>query len=178
MKDPYDKCPVLETEHFILRLIKKYDAEDLFECYSDVNSQRYFNSDNCTTEFTFKTLDEMNRCIDSWLSEYENKKYIRFSIVYKITGKVIGTIEIFGGKYGVLRVDIKSEYEKQEHLKEIIEVAVNNFFTLFKINRIITKAIPEAIERRKALMDYGFIENTKKMKPFKENYFCKDIEIF
>jgi len=169
MNDPYKKCPIFNTTNFTLRIIEKSDAEDLLECYSDVNAQKYFNTDNCRKNFNFKTIDEMNWCIDFWLSEYSDKKYVRFSIINKLSGKVVGTIEIFGWAFGVLRLDIKSEYEKREYLNEIIEIAINNFYTLFNTNRIITKAIPEGVDRIKALTNNGFIQYTK------ENYFFRDI---
>ena len=174
MNDPYEKCPILETNHFILRIVEKNDVKNLLECYSDIKAQKYFNADNFLNDFKYKTLDEMNKCIDFWLSAYKNKLFVRFSIVDKSHGKAIGTIEIFGGEFGVLRIDINSKYEKNECLKEIIEICVNNFFTLFNTNRIITKAIPDAVDRVKALVDNGFLEYTKEMKPLKDNYLYKD----
>jgi hypothetical protein len=168
MNDPYKKCSIFETTHFTIRLIKKSDAEDLLECYSDENAQKYFNADNCLNDFKYKTLEEMNKTIDFWVSAYKNKSFIRFSIVNKSHGKAVGTIEIFGGSHGVLKIDIKSEYEKKKYLNEIIDVSVSNFYVLFKTNRIITKAIPEANDRIMALTDYGFKKYTWK------NYFFKD----
>ena len=173
MNNPYDKCPVFETEYFVLRLIENSDAEDLLECYSDVNAQKYFNADNCTNNFRYKTLDEMNKAVDFWIFAYKNKNFVRFSIVYKLTGKVVGTIEIFGGSYGVLRIDIKSEYEQKDFLSEIIEISVNNFFELFNIENIITKAIPDATDRIEALLEYGFIKYSKEMNPPRENYYIR-----
>ena len=173
--DPYENCPTFETNHFILRLVEKNDAEDLLECYSDINAQKYFNSDNCLNDFNYKTPDEMNTCIGFWISAYKNRNFIRFSIVDKLSGKATGTVEMFGGTFGVLRIDIKSEYEKREFLNEIIEISVNNFYTLFNTNRIITKAILEAHDRIVSLTDNGFKEYTKEMKPFKENYFFRDM---
>jgi RimJ/RimL family protein N-acetyltransferase len=175
MDDPYEKCPQFETQNFILRLVDKTDAEALLECYSDINAQKYFNSDNCTSDFKYKTIDEMNECIDFWLLAYKNKWFIRFSIINKLMKKAVGTIEIFGGSFGVLRIDIKSEYETIEYLKEAIEISVNNFFELLNIENIIIKAIPEATERIKALMEYGFTSYPKEMEPSRKYYYIKKI---
>jgi RimJ/RimL family protein N-acetyltransferase len=174
MNNPYEKCPVFETVNFILRFVEKSDANDLLECYSDVNSQKLFNIDNFPTDCSFNTLDEMNRCIDFWIMEYQSQKYIRFSIMNKVTGKAIGTVEIFGGQYGVLRIDVKSEYEKTEYLEEIIGISINNFYELLNIDNIITKAIPEATYRINALKNNGFILYPKEMKPHRENYYIRE----
>jgi RimJ/RimL family protein N-acetyltransferase len=175
MNNPYDKCPVFETEKFIIRLVEKSDAEDLLGCYSDVNAQKYFNAYNCTSDFKWKTLEEINEYMDFWIQAYNDRAFVRFSIVQKLIKKAIGTIEFFGGPYGVLRIDIKSEYEKEEYLKDIIEISVNNFYKLFNTNRIITKAIPEAVDRINVLMDYGFIEYTQDMNPPRNNYYFRDL---
>ena len=176
MNNPYEICPCFETEKFVLRLVEKSDAEDLLECYSDEISQKYFNADNCINDFKYKTLDEMYKTIDFWIQAYENNDFVRFSIIYKLNGKTIGTIEIFGGTYGVLRIDIKSEFEKKDHLKEIIHVSACNFFVLFDIKNMITKAIPEAIDRIHALIECGFIQYTERMGTFRENYFIKSYD--
>ena len=35
MNDPYKKCPVFETESFILRLVEKNDAKDLLDLFDN-----------------------------------------------------------------------------------------------------------------------------------------------
>lgn len=162
METPYTECPVFETKSFILRLIHPDDAEDLLKCYSDIKTNELFNSDFCSSKFHFQTLDNMSECIVSWLKAYKDEEYIRFSILEKTCNRVVGTVEIFGmvGKYktpdGILRLDICSEYEKYQILKELFELCITEFFPLFKVKRIITKAIPIAEERIKALSELGF----------------------
>jgi RimJ/RimL family protein N-acetyltransferase len=182
MENPYEKCPVFETEKFILRLVEKTDAEDLLECYSNEITQKYANSDNCNSDFTFDNIDEMNRCIESWISEYEHKKYIRFSIIYKVTQKAIGTIEIFGSKKqkfgtlascGILRIDIHPHFETKEYLKELVYISIDKFYTLFNIENIVTKVIPEAKNRVEILMNYGFKKLTNEIEPARKNYYIR-----
>nr|HML46331.1 DUF3795 domain-containing protein [Clostridia bacterium] len=38
-RDPYESCPVLETERFTLRLVQTEDAADLLECYADLRTR-------------------------------------------------------------------------------------------------------------------------------------------
>ena len=160
--NPYKQCPTFETEHFTLRLVDLEDAKDLLTCYSDPNAQRFFNVDNFPIDCTFNTVDEMAKYIKFWLAEYADEMYVRFSIIDKKSKKTIGTAEMFGtvGKYmsdpGILRIDIASSYESKSFLKEILSVCVKEFYELFKVRTIATKAIPEAVERVLALQDMGF----------------------
>jgi len=162
--NPYQQCPTYETEHFTLRLVNLEDAKDLLICYSDPQAQRFFNVDNFPTDCVYDTIDEMSRCIKFWLAEYADEMYVRFSLVDKKSQKAIGTVEMFGavGKYksdpGVLRIDIASPYENKSFLKEILNVCAEEFYELFKVRTIATKAIPEAAERVMALREMGFCE--------------------
>ena len=156
MRNPYENCPVYETTHFLIRLIQPEDAEDLVKCYADSKSQELFNADNCTGDFCINTADGMTVCINAWLRAYEQEEYIRFTITDKSLSKAVGTIEMFGGDTGVLRIDIASAYEEASWLEEIIDVCVNNFYDLFDVNNIATKAIPKAENRIKVFLKAGF----------------------
>ena len=162
MVNPYEKCPVYETQNFKLRLVSENDAEDLLTCYSDPKAQEFFNIDNFPHDCNFNTLEEMLECIKFWLLEYSQEAYIRFCITNKSTNKAIGTIEMFGmvGQYetdpGILRIDISSDYEKTPYLKELFLLCVDNFYSLFGVSTIVTKAIPIAVDRLDALQWVGF----------------------
>ena len=160
--NPYIKCPEYETKNFILRLVSMEDAEDLLLCYSDPEAQKFFNSDNCTSDFRYSTLEEMNACIGFWLDSYKNRYFLRFSIVCKNISKAVGTIEIFGGEhggesaeFGVLRIDIRHEYENEEALTELISASDSFFYDVY-VEMFITKAIPEAVHRINALLKNGY----------------------
>ena len=83
---------------------------------------------------------------------------------------VIGTIEgfhrdsddAFNGD-GVIRLDIRSDYEKQIIIEEILSLILPQAYSFFDCSKIITKAIPQAPERIKALKNMGFIKSQNKM---------------
>ncbi len=164
MKNPYELCPTFETKSFILRLVSEEDYEGLIKCYSDSKSQKIFNSDRCTGDFCIYLIEDMLQCIKAWLYAYSQQEFIRFSIIDKSLSIAIGTVEMFGyiGKYknktGILRVDVSSEYENVDHLSEIFSVCNENFFDLFEVDIIATKAIPQAVERRNTLLKINFCE--------------------
>lgn len=174
--NPYLRSPRLETETFLLRLVQLDDAQDLLVCYSDPKAQELFNSDHCTSDFCYQTVEEMENCIRYWLREYETQSYIRFAIVNKENKKAVGTIEMFGmiGEYkterGLLRLDIASSYEKEVYLKELFSCCFDTFFLMFGVQDIITKVIPEAIARQTVVSTLGLIIHDI---PGREHYWLK-----
>lgn len=174
--DPYDICPVYESRQFMLRLVLPEDAEDLLVCYSNPEAQPIFNSDNCTSDFLYSSLDDMKRCIEEWIDAYKKKDYTRFSIIDKQNNKAVGTVEIFGSDenqgYSVLRIDILPQYENQEHLNELLCIA-DSFFLDFGCYRIVTKAIPEAAERIKALTKHGYTHYPENDEWKRKDYYIK-----
>lgn len=170
--DPYDVCPTYESKDFLLRFVTMDDAEDLLECYGNAEARKYFNADGCTSDFCFSDLAELQACIRLWLSEYQRRKFVRFSIVHKLRDKVVGTIEIFGGKHGVLRIDILPEYENEGHLTQLLDIA-EDFFRDFKCDRIVTKAIPEAQRRITALTQKGYILYPANDEWARDDYYMK-----
>ena len=162
--NPYELCPILETERFTLRLVAEEDAESLLKCYSDTKAQKLFNADRCSGDFCMDKLDDVKACIHAWLYAYSQQDFVRFSIIDRADSKAVGTAEMFGyvGKYkfktGILRVDICSEYENADYLSEILKVCHGTFFDLFEVETIAIKAIPLAVERRSALSTLGFEE--------------------
>jgi RimJ/RimL family protein N-acetyltransferase len=183
IRNPYECCPVYRSNRFSFRLVRLEDAEDLLVCYSDPLAQERFNSDNCTSDFKYQTLDEMKQCLEFWLEAYRGQGFIRFSIVDKTTQKVIGTIEMFGReatpdaseREGILRIDLASQYEREEVLAEILETACAHFPDDFGVTRVLTKAVPRASDRRIVLLKHHYTElNCPDQFPFPD-YFTVDL---
>lgn len=161
--NPYEKCPVYETGHFKLRLVTKEDAEDLQICYRVSMVSKLINRDGCPPE-EFDFADRMEQVIEGWLNQdYANRYFIRFAVIDKPTGKVIGTIETYDRKYqkknrniGVLRMDILSGFEKEVYLRELLEISSHIFFKIYHSEIVLHKVEPEAIERIAASGKSGF----------------------
>lgn len=177
-KNPFDECPVYETENFIFRLVNKDDAEDLFICYTDPITLKHMNNDNCPGEWCPKSADELK---NAWQKDYENRTFIRWSIKYKNTNKVIGTIEIaplpwgkwfFGAEppVGILRLDLLSSFEKQEVFWEIIHMMSTELADDFEVRKIIMKAPPDEPEKVNALILNYFYPDTKKEFRYNDYY--------
>ena len=173
--DPYTICPEYETEHFRLRQVREDDAEDLLACYSDTKAREFFNADNCVGDFCFDTLEEMREYIRLWLSDYQRKIYIRFSVVDKKTNKSVGTVEICG----VLRVDLASTYETRQYISELLSIIDGPIASLMNMERLVIKAIPSAIERIAALQSAGYepCRWAYEVEPEREHYYLKKVSV-
>lgn len=179
--NPFDECPVYETKSFILSLISLDDAEDLFVCYSDPITLSHMNNDNCSGEFMCPTVDVMRNAINSWLAEYENRTFVRWSVKDKESKKVVGTIEIaplpwgrwfFGEEKpnGILRIDLLSDYEKEEAFIELVGIIASELANDFEVNQVIMKAVPEEVGKVNALIKNNFQPYVLTDFPFKHYY--------
>lgn len=161
--DVYEQIPVMENEKFLLREIEDGDAEHLLKVYSDKNAVPLFNSDNCVNGFYYTTMEEMKDTIAFWKREYQNRYYVRWVIIDKNDNYAIGTIELFNRKAkdyfnncGLLRLDLRSDYEKQDIIEDILGLIIPETRDMFACEMIATKAISIAKERIKALEYKGF----------------------
>lgn len=164
MTDPYITCPVFQNENFLLRLVESADAPDLLSVYSDEKAVPFFNSDNCHgDDFHYTTLERMRSAVDFWMESYREKWFVRWVIVDKKRQKAVGTIELFHRQAedyftdcGLLRLDLRSDYESTTAIQEILSLIVPPAYELFHCRMIATKAKSSAIRRKTALTNLGF----------------------
>lgn len=161
--DVYEQIPVMESDKFLLREIEDADAEDLLKVYSDQAAVPLFNSDNCVNDFYYVSIEEMKDTIAFWRREYQCRYYVRWAIIDKKANCTIGTIELFNrqakdyfNNCGLLRLDLRSDYEKQDMIEEILGMIIPETKDMFHCEMIATKAIPIAKERIQALEHMGF----------------------
>lgn len=167
----YKKCPEFENEYFLLRYVQIEDCQDLLKVYSDEKSVPFFNSDNCGgDDFYYTSENRMKDAIEYWFFEYGRKGFVRWSIIDKSSNEAIGTIELFHRKSndyftkcGLLRLDLRSDYETSEKIVDILSIILTPAFKLFSCNKIATKAVPEATERIDALKRIGFSLSEEKL---------------
>lgn len=165
----YDNCPVLPGEYFRLEYTDLSHCEDLLKVYSDKKSVPLFNSDNCGgDDFYYKTSDRMKEAIEYWQWEYSRKGFVRMSIIDIHTDSAVGTVEMFkriADDYFtdtvLLRIDLRSDYEKQKYIESVLRIVIENSFELFSCKSVTTKAVDFAVERITALKNTGFEKSTE-----------------
>ncbi len=182
MEKVYDFCPDIENDRYLLRFVRKDDAEELLKIYSDKNALPFFNCDNCHGDnFYYPTMDKMSSAIDFWLGSFERKWFVRWVITDKKDSRIIGSVELFNRKadddfndVGVLRLDLGSEYENAAVIKDILSLIVPPSYELFECEEIISKVPLYAIERQKAFSAYGFEKSDSLLIGTIDHYAYKD----
>ena len=159
----YETCPVITTEHLTLRLVRREDAGGLLKVYSDKRARPFFNADNCTSDFRYSTLEEMQQCVDFWLASYARQEFVRW-VILDNRQRPIGTIEMFrasdgadGKGEGILRIDLMSRFEFTDVFQQLLYTILPAMHELFQCERILTKALPHMMQRRLGLVLLGFI---------------------
>ena len=163
----YETCPVLESEHFTLRLFQDEDCADLLKVYSDKNALPFFNSDNCDGDnFYYATEERMKQALAFWRMSYENGWFARLSIVDRAASCVIGTAELClrvsddaFNQMGILRIDVRSDYEREDVLYELFSLVTPKLNDLLGCKGALTKAPIYAVERIKAISRAGFTKS-------------------
>ncbi|MFA6947368.1 MAG: N-acetyltransferase [Eubacteriales bacterium] len=178
MQDIYDKCPTYFSSTVTIRALDEFDAAGLLEVYSDEKAVPFFNSDNCDgDDFHYTDIKRMQKAVAFWQQSYKNGDFVRFAVTDNITNDIIGTLEMFNrgplsaieaagdelaaeelsaADHGVLRIDLRSSYERADVVRELLAVIADSFYTAFDVRYILTKAIPQASERIKALEESGY----------------------
>ena len=129
----------------------------------DKDAVPLFNSDNCVNGFYYTSIEEMKDTIAFWKREYQNRYYVRWAIIDKNANCAIGTIELFNRKAkdyfndcGLLRLDLRSDYEKQDIIEDILGIIIPKTRDMFACEMIATKAVSIAQVRIRALEHMGF----------------------
>ena len=127
----------------------------------------FFNSDNCDGDnFYYATKERMTEAIGFWKMSYENGWFARLSIVDKTISTVIGTVELClrvsedeFNNMGILRVDVRSDYEQENELYGIFSLVTPELEKMLGCKGVLTKAPIYAIERMKAIQKVGFTKS-------------------
>ena len=64
---------------------------------------------------------------------------------------------------GLLRFDLRSDFEKADVIESIVSLILKDAFELFNCSMIATKAIPIAVERIRGLLKLGFDSSKEKL---------------
>lgn len=163
----YKTNPILQNGKFLLRLTENKDCDDLLKVYSDKNALPFFNSDNCDGDnFYYATKERMSQAMDFWDLSYKNGWFARLSIVDKAVSSVIGTVELClrvsedeFNNMGILRVDVRSDCEKENELYNVFSLVLPEIENLLGCKGVLTKAPIYAVERIKAIQKAGFTKS-------------------
>ena len=161
--NPYETCPVFESENYLLRLIKPTDTQDLLLVYSDEKAVPFFNGDNCNgDDFHYTTLERMQSAVDFWCQAHREGWFVRWVILDKhgrrpdTTTNSVDSEARSTGNTAILRLDLRSDYERADSIYEILSLIVPQTYEMFGSRMAATKVPPFAAERKAAVEKLGF----------------------
>ena len=74
---------------------------------------------------------------------------------------------------GILRIDLKSEYERWLVLKELMDVLICHIYEDFEVASIIMKIQKDAGERQKLIKEYQFVDAKEECNISLEDYYIR-----
>ncbi|WP_353147704.1 GNAT family N-acetyltransferase [Chryseobacterium sp.] len=146
--------PVLETERLLLRQLTSHDTEDLFEYFSLDEVMEYYDLE------PFKTLEDAQRIIQHFNSEFEKGKGFRWALELKSEKKVIGTCGYHNWHREHFRAEIGYElnplFWRQSYMKEAILPILTFGFESMRLHRVDAFIDPSNISSEKLLSSLNF----------------------
>lgn len=145
----------LQSDRLVLRQINSQDAEALFEIYSNKEVMLYFDDRNA-----FENMSEAGEMAKGYEEGLKNKQEMRWGIVQKETGKLIGTCGFHAisdyDKRVEIGYDLNREYWGQKIMTEALSLIIAFAFEASDVNRIEAFVEPPNTGSRVLLEKLGF----------------------
>jgi ribosomal-protein-alanine N-acetyltransferase len=157
--------PELKTERLSLRMIHGTDVEIIFRLYNDarVMFQR--------GEPVFENKNEAEKIIFHWRKLFGEENGLRWGIVFRATGKLIGTVGFKTILHQHLCADIGYELDpdwwNRGVMTEAVKAVTDYGLNKMNLHSIEANITPDHIASRRVLEKLGF----KLEAHYRENYF-------
>jgi [ribosomal protein S5]-alanine N-acetyltransferase len=162
---PYENFPVIETERLKLRPVQGTDAVDLFATFSDADAMKYYGMN------AFTDMEEALSLIKAFESGFQTGSSIRWGIVLKGEGRLIGTCGFHNWSNSDHRSEIGYElnrrYWKKGFMNEALKAVIHYGFNGLKFNRISATIRPENAPSQNLVKKLGF-ENEALLKEYQQ----------
>ena len=156
IKELFGKKLSIESERLYLRPIKKSDAEDLYEIFSDSDVMRYYDL------LPFKSMDEAKRQADFFMQGLKNKTMVRWGIELKESKKLVGTCGFFSfskdDKKAEMGYELNKNFQGQGIMSEAIRLILDFIFSATDINRIEAFIEPPNLASQNLVKKIGFVK--------------------
>lgn len=142
----------IDTERLKLRMIKRDDAQDIFNNWaSDPEVTRYL------TWNAHEDISDTYSILDYWLSEYKNENCYRYGIERKEDGELLGMIDVVGYHRGnpVIGYCIGKKYWNKGYMTEALRAVVERLIA-DGYSEIVVEAVEENIGSNRVILKNGF----------------------
>lgn len=150
----YQNFPELQTSRLMLRAVEITDARSYFDILSNESVMRYFGM------FPLTHIEESLRLIDGFKTGFLEGRMIRWAIVDKETGELLGTCGFHSINKHSRRAEIGYElgeaYWHKGYCSEALGAIIAYGFNHLNFHRIEALVYPENIPSQKVLEHFSF----------------------
>ena len=152
----FRKYREIESDRLLLRQITSQDVNDIFEIYSNKEVMLYF-----ADRAAFEDISEAEKMICGYNDGLKNMWEMRWGIVLKESGKLIGTCGFHAisdyDKRIELGYDLNRDYWGNKIMKEALSLIIDFAYKESDVNRIEAFVEPPNISSRRLLERLGFV---------------------
>ena len=145
----------LQSERLLLRKITRQDIPDIFEIYSNREVMLYFDD-----RYAFESIAEAEQMVSGYDKALHDKTGMRWGIVLKNTGKLVGTCGFHAisdyHKRLEIGYDLNRDYWGKGIMKEALSLIIDHAFEHSEANRIEAFVEPPNTASRVLLEKLGF----------------------
>jgi Acetyltransferases, including N-acetylases of ribosomal proteins len=173
-KSVFTEFPILETKNLILRDMRPEDAEDLYNYFSNREISKYLGT------YGPQTLESASEAIEYFRNRFRNGKAIRWAIVPKCVGKIVGTFsyEYFDNNNTLTEIayELAWDYWREGIMSEVFTSVIPFGFEQISVHRIQATVSPQNIASLTLLKKFGFQEEglLRKYKYHYQKKTCED----
>ncbi|RDY27274.1 N-acetyltransferase [Romboutsia weinsteinii] len=118
MNSLFNEFKEIDLDKYMLRKIRFEDVKDIFDMYGDKEVMKY------DPKNIIASIDKADENISMVHKGFENKWFIRWGLVNKNTGEVIGTVALhhfeFDKEKAQIGYNLKKSYWKQGIMSEVM----------------------------------------------------------
>lgn len=175
-EDYFVPYPIIETDRLIIRMVRKSDAEDLYELCKRPETSRY------SAWNPHRSLRETREYISYRLSQFRKKCCYFFVVEEKASGRVIGTCSYgsFDEAYKVAEIgySILSNKWNMGYATETADALMGYAFKRIGVQRVFVRILPDNLASIKVAEKLGLDFEGKHIKEFYFDGRASDVLIY
>ncbi len=168
--------PKLETSRLNLIQVLNQYAENLYDIFSRDEVTKYYGMDS------MKSVQEAHLLIEHFYKIYENKRGIRWGIILKENGELIGTIGLnnlnIGSKRAEIGYELHPAYWNKGFITEAVKEVLNYSFNELQLFRVGAVTYPQNRASIQLLKKMGFSKEGLLRGYLYQNHLSHDVIIF
>ena len=146
--------PTIYTDRLILRMVKRQDANDLFELCKRPETSKY------SLWHPHQTIEDTKTLINYQISRYRKRECTFFAVEHKASGRVIGTCSYvtIEDNFKVVEIgySILNDLWGQGYGTEVADGLTGFAFDRIKAQRVYARVLPENVASAYVLQKIGF----------------------